>query len=150
MTTPASISKHSIHPMIIPFPIALWIFSLICDVVYALHWGGALRKDMAFFSMAGGLIGALVAAVPGYLDYRFLAGSDVQRLGRWHMATNVSIVVLFAINLWLPMAAMQAAFCRSRFRSSALLCSPCPAGLAANSSMCMVWPCSPTPPRRRQ
>lgn len=108
MTTPASIGKHPIHPMVIPFPIALWIFSFICDVAYALHWGGALWKDMAFFSMAGGLIGALVAAVPGYLDYRSLASADVQRIGRWHMAINLSIVVLFAINLWLRMGSEAA------------------------------------------
>ena len=56
MTTPASIGKHPIHPMVIPFPIALWIFSFICDVVSALHSGSALWKDMAFFSMAGCLI----------------------------------------------------------------------------------------------
>lgn len=101
MATPASIAKHPIHPMLIPFPIALWIFSFICDVVYALGWGGALWKDMAFVSMAGGVIGALVAAVPGYLDYRSLAARDVQRIGWWHMVINLSIVILFTINLWL-------------------------------------------------
>jgi uncharacterized membrane protein len=101
MATPASIAKHPIHPMLIPFPIGLWIFSLICDVVYAFGWGDALWKDMAFFSMAGGLIGALIAAVPGYLDYRSLAVREVQRIGWWHMVINLSIVILFAINLWL-------------------------------------------------
>src|SRR5436190_16077064 len=29
MSSPASIHKHPIHPMLIVFPIALWIFSLI-------------------------------------------------------------------------------------------------------------------------
>jgi uncharacterized membrane protein len=28
MRTPASISKHPIHPMLIVFPIGLWVFSL--------------------------------------------------------------------------------------------------------------------------
>lgn len=101
MTTPASIAKHPIHPMVIPFPIALWIFSFICDVVYAFGWGDALWKDMAFFSMAGGVIGALIAAIPGYLDYRSLAAGDVQRIGWWHMVINLAIVILFASNLWL-------------------------------------------------
>jgi uncharacterized membrane protein len=101
MATPASIRKHPLHPMLIPFPIALWIFSGICDVVYALHWGGALWHDMAFYAMAGGLIGALVAAIPGYLDYRSLVAPVVQRIGRWHMIVNLSIVILFAVNLWL-------------------------------------------------
>src|SRR5438876_11963424 len=34
MSTPASIRWHPIHPMLIVFPIALWIFSLICDLIY--------------------------------------------------------------------------------------------------------------------
>jgi uncharacterized membrane protein len=102
MSSPASIGKHPIHPMVVPFPIALWIFSFVCDVVYALDWGGIFWKDMAFVSMAGGVVGALVAAVPGYLDYRSLTAlSAAQRIGRWHMALNLSIAVLFTINLWL-------------------------------------------------
>ena len=101
MSSPASIAKHPIHPMLVPFPIALWIFSLICDLVYALNWGGSLWKDMAFFSMAGGVIGALLAAIPGYFDYRSLETADVQRIGWWHMVINLSLATLFAINLWL-------------------------------------------------
>jgi len=103
MATPASIAKHPIHPMLVPFPIGLWIFSFICDLVYALGWGGPLWKDMAFITMAGGIIGAVLAAVPGYLDYRSLTAPNVQRIGRWHWGINLSIVVLFAINLWLRM-----------------------------------------------
>ncbi|MEO9135760.1 MAG: DUF2231 domain-containing protein, partial [Casimicrobiaceae bacterium] len=33
MQTPASIAKHPIHPMLVVFPIGLWIFSLICDLI---------------------------------------------------------------------------------------------------------------------
>ena len=100
MATPASIGKHPIHPMLIPFPLALWIFSFICDLVYFFGWGSVFWKDVAFFSMAGGVIGALLAAVPGYLDYRSLRAPNVQRIGLWHMGINLSIVILFAINLW--------------------------------------------------
>lgn len=101
MSTPASITRHPIHPMLIPFPVALWTFSCMCDLVYILRFGDDLWNDMAFFSMAGGVIGALLAAVPGYLDYRSLEGPTVQRIARWHMAMNLFIVVLFAINWWL-------------------------------------------------
>jgi uncharacterized membrane protein len=104
MASPASFQKHPIHPMLIPFPIALWIFSFICDLVYALDWGGGIWNEMAFYTMAGGLFGALVAAVPGYLDFRSLSDPGVQRIGRWHMLINLFVVVLFAINLWLRTA----------------------------------------------
>ncbi len=101
MASPASILKHPVHPMLIPFPIALWIFSLVCDVIYASGWGGGLWNDMAFYAMAGGVIGALLAAVPGYLDYRSLTDPRVTSIGRWHMLINLFIVILFAVNLWL-------------------------------------------------
>ena len=104
MTSPASIQKHPVHPMLIPFPIALWIFSLVCDVIYAMGWGAAIWNDMAFYTMVGGLLGALAAAVPGYLDYRSLADPTVKRIGQWHMVINLAIVVLFVINLALRMA----------------------------------------------
>jgi uncharacterized membrane protein len=101
MASPASIQKHPIHPMLIPFPIALWIFSLVCDLIYAMGWGGAVWNDMAFYTMAGGTLGALAAAIPGYLDYRSLTDPAIKKIGQWHMLINLSIVVLFAINLWL-------------------------------------------------
>jgi uncharacterized membrane protein len=35
MSTPASIAKHPIHPMLVAFPVGLLVFSLICDLIYA-------------------------------------------------------------------------------------------------------------------
>src|SRR5262245_50424053 len=37
METPASIRRHPIHPMLVSIPIGLWIFSLVCDLMY--QWG---------------------------------------------------------------------------------------------------------------
>ena len=109
MASPASVLKHPIHPMLIPFPIALWIFSFVCDVIYALGWGGTVWNDLAFYSMAGGVVGALIAAVPGYIDYRSLSDPKVKRIGWWHMVINLCIAVLFAINLWLRVGSQPGA-----------------------------------------
>jgi uncharacterized membrane protein len=99
MASPASFEKHPIHPMLVPFPIALWIFSFVCDVIYFLGWGGPVWNDMAFYTMAGGVVGALAAAIPGYIDFRSLTDPAVRRIGRWHMVINVSLVILFTFNL---------------------------------------------------
>lgn len=108
MATPASFQKHPIHPMLIPFPIGLWIFSLVCDVIYMMGFGGMVWKDMALYTMIGGLLGALAAAVPGYIDYRSITDPAVKRIGLWHMVTNLSIVVLFALNVLLRMTSETA------------------------------------------
>jgi uncharacterized membrane protein len=99
MATPASFQKHPIHPMLIPFPIALWIFSFVSDVIHMAGLGGMVWKDIALYTMIGGLVGALAAAIPGYLDYRSIADPPVKRIGLWHMVINLCVVVLFGLNI---------------------------------------------------
>jgi len=65
MQTPASIARHPIHPMLVPIPIGLWIFSFVCDLVY--RFGGAAEPwtTIALYSMVGGIIGACSRRFPG-------------------------------------------------------------------------------------
>ena len=98
MKTPAAVAKHPIHPMVIPFPIALWIFSLASDLIYLFEFGGPVWKDVALYTMVGGIIGGLAAAVPGYLDYRSLTDPVAVRVAQMHMVINVGLVLLFAVN----------------------------------------------------
>jgi len=58
MASPASIARHPIHPMLVVFPIGLWVFSFVADLV-RVAGGAPLWTDLAFYSMLGGLIGAL-------------------------------------------------------------------------------------------
>jgi len=71
MRTPASIFKHPIHPMLIVFPIGLWIFSLACDLIRLAGASGNAWPIVALFSMVGGLVGAPCAATPGLIDQLF-------------------------------------------------------------------------------
>lgn len=71
--TPARFAGHPIHPMLIPFPIGLFVFSLVGDIIFRAGWGAHVWTDVAFLTMAGGIIGGLLAAVPGFVDYLALA-----------------------------------------------------------------------------
>jgi uncharacterized membrane protein len=96
----ARIGNHPIHPMLVSFPIGLWIFSLVTDIIY--RWSGnGTWALVAYYSMAGGIVGALLAAVPGFVDYLALKPSRVKDIALWHMFINVSAVILFSINLYL-------------------------------------------------
>lgn len=106
MASPASIAKHPIHPMLVVFPIGLWIFSLIGDVIYVMKWGGSVWSDVAFLTMAGGIVGALLAALPGLIDLLSMSSGKVKAIGLWHMSINLVVVGLFAINLWLRYRAL--------------------------------------------
>lgn len=96
MSTPASVHHHPIHPMLIVFPLGLWIFGFICYIVYManglLSWRGA-----ALYAMGGGIIGAVLAAVPGLIDLLSLRQSKVWSIGVTHMISNVTALALFAI-----------------------------------------------------
>jgi uncharacterized membrane protein len=100
MSSPASIKKHPVHPMLVGFPIGLWVFALVCDVVHAVS-GSAIWQTVATFCVAGGLVGALLAAVPGLIDYFSIDEAEMRRIANLHLAVNLAAVVIFAINLWL-------------------------------------------------
>jgi uncharacterized membrane protein len=95
--------------MLVPIPIGLWIFSFICDLVYHADWGGPIWKIVAFYTMAVGIVGALVAAIPGVIDMLSLR-AGLRRIALLHMALNLTVVVLFAISLgWRLGGAMEEA-----------------------------------------
>ncbi|HEX6951056.1 MAG TPA: DUF2231 domain-containing protein [Nitrospira sp.] len=98
METRATVAEHPIHPMLIPFPIALWIFSLASDLIFLFGFGGPGWKDVALYTMIGGIIGGLAAAIPGYVDYRSLTDPVTVRLAQMHMVINVGLVLLFTAN----------------------------------------------------
>jgi uncharacterized membrane protein len=100
MASPASIKKHPIHPMLVALPIGLWIFALVCDVVRAAG-GSANWGTVAMYCVAAGIVGALIAAVPGLIDYFSIDEAEMKRIGTLHLAINLGAVVIFAINLWL-------------------------------------------------
>jgi uncharacterized membrane protein len=101
MKTRATVADHPIHPMLIPFPIALWIFSLASDCIFHFGFGGVVWKDIAFYTMVGGIVGALTAAIPGYIDYRSLSDPVTVRVAQMHMVINVGLVLLFTTNAWI-------------------------------------------------
>jgi uncharacterized membrane protein len=100
MSIPASLAKHPLHPMLVVFPIGLWVFSLISDIVFLLG-GDARWSDVALYTMAGGLIGAVVAAVPGFFDMFSISDKKIGKIAWNHMILNLIAVVIFAVDFYL-------------------------------------------------
>lgn len=95
-----SIAGHPIHPMLVPIPIGLWIFSLVCDFVYAAT-GDMAWQTTAYLTLGGGIVGALLAALPGLIDLLTLHEGTERRIGVTHMVLNLAIVAIQAVNFWL-------------------------------------------------
>jgi uncharacterized membrane protein len=85
--------------MLVAFPIALWIFSLVCDFIY--HGGShnLLWKEIAIYSKAGGILGALLSAIPGFIDYLSMTDPRIKKIATTHMVLNLVVVAMFLFNL---------------------------------------------------
>lgn len=105
MASPASIGGHPIHPMIIPFPIALWVFSLVADLIYLWRGNPVWRDWIAFYTLLGGIIMAAVAAVPGLIDWLSLKDREVFKIANWHARLNVIALLIFVASFYLRTSA---------------------------------------------
>jgi uncharacterized membrane protein len=101
MSTPASIARHPIHPILVAIPIGLWVFSVVAALIYQLGWGRAAWRDVAFSTLGGGIVGALLAAVPGFIDFLTITDARVRAIGVYHMAANLLAVAIFGVSFWL-------------------------------------------------
>ncbi len=93
--------------MLIPLPIGLWVFSFVCDLIFVFGSHAPVWKTVALYTMVGGLIGALIAAIPGLIDLLSLP-PEPRKTAIIHMSINLTIVVLFAINVWMRVSAGDA------------------------------------------
>jgi uncharacterized membrane protein len=84
--------------MLVPVPIGLFIFSLVADLVFHFGWGEAVWAMVAFYTMAGGIVGALLAAVPGMVDLLTITDRQLKRVAVTHMGLNLLLVALYLVN----------------------------------------------------
>ena len=101
MASPASIGGHPVHPMLIPFPIGLWAFSLVADVIYLWRGNPVWRNYIAFYTLLGGIIGAVAAAVPGFIDWLSIKDRNVVKIANWHARLNVIALLIFTASFYL-------------------------------------------------
>lgn len=98
MRSRASIKGHPIHPALIPFPFAFLVGALAFDAAGVLMNRAALWTTGAYLAVAG-VGAALLAAIPGFIDYFFTVpphSSGRTRATR-HMLLNLSAVAVFAM-----------------------------------------------------
>jgi hypothetical protein len=85
---------------LVSLPPAFWLLSFGADAAYRAGLGDAAWDDVAFFAMFGGLVTALLAAVPPLLD-RLAHGRAEPRPRRAAAGLELAIVVLYVVNLCL-------------------------------------------------
>ena len=92
-----SIAGHPIHPMLIPFPIAFFVATFVCDLVF---WrsGNPSWAEATIWLLGAGLVMAALAAVVGLADV--LGDAQLRDLSTawWHAGANVVAVAIELYN----------------------------------------------------
>jgi len=87
---------HPVHQMLIVFPLGLLATAVIFDLIYLLG-DSATMAIVSYWMIAAGVIGGLVAAPFGWLDWFAIPpGTRAKSIGMWHGAGNVIVMLLFA------------------------------------------------------
>ncbi|HET6724244.1 MAG TPA: DUF2231 domain-containing protein [Chitinophagaceae bacterium] len=102
MKSKAHFKGHPLHPILVSFPIAFFIGTLIFDVIGLVYDRNDFYTTAMYLEIAG--IGfALLAAIPGIIDYFFVIPpkSSAKKRGATHGLINITMVIIFSVALLL-------------------------------------------------
>jgi uncharacterized membrane protein len=92
---------HSVHQMLVVFPLCLLATSVICDLLDVVTTTGAFL-DAAYWIIPAGVVGGVAAAPFGFIDWLHIPrDTRARRVGAWHGLGNAAVLALFAASWWL-------------------------------------------------
>src|SRR5215217_1524358 len=101
MESKAKLFGHPIHPMLIVLPLGLLSSALVFDIVYMVT-GESGFATVSFWNITAGIVGGLLAAVFGLIDWLAVPdGTRAKRIGLFHAGSNVTAIVCFAMVWWM-------------------------------------------------
>jgi uncharacterized membrane protein len=93
---------HPFHAILVTIPIGSWVAALVFDLVALFGDNPGTFAQGARLLVGIGIVGALLAAVAGLLDYSVLtAGTRAKRIATIHLVLNVIVICLMAISFYL-------------------------------------------------
>jgi uncharacterized membrane protein len=108
MEAKAKLFGHSIHQMLIVFPLGLLGMSVVFDLVFRFS-GDAVFAAVAYWMIVAGLVGGALAAPFGLIDWLAIPrGTRAKTVGAVHGAGNAVVLVLFLSSALLRNEAMAA------------------------------------------
>jgi uncharacterized membrane protein len=101
MESRAKFLGHAVHPILIVFPLGLLATGVVFDVIY-LIWGNPDMASVAYYMIAAGIIGGLLAAPFGWIDWFAIpSATRAKTIGLMHGLGNTVALLLFAGSWWL-------------------------------------------------
>jgi uncharacterized membrane protein len=107
MESRARLFGHAVHPMLIVFPLGLLSTAVVFDVI-GLVTGEVRWYRVAYYMIAAGIVGGLVAAATGWIDWAAIpARTRAKRVGLAHGVGNVAVLGLFALSWVIRRASVE-------------------------------------------
>jgi uncharacterized membrane protein len=101
MESRAKILGHPAHQMLIVFPLGLLATAVIFDFIF-LAVGEPTLAVVAYWMIATGIIGGVIAAPFGWIDWFAIPPETrAKAVGLWHGVGNMVVLLLFAASWWL-------------------------------------------------
>lgn len=100
MESRAKLFGHPLHQVLIVFPLGLLATAAVFDILY-LVTGHGRWAGVSYWMIISGIVGGILAAPFGLIDWLAIpAGTRAKRIGLYHGAGNVLVLILFAAS-WL-------------------------------------------------
>jgi len=101
MESRAKLLGHSIHQMLIVFPLGLLSTAIVFDAIY-LFTHQPRWADIGFWMIVAGVLGGVPTALTGWIDWSGIpAGTRASRVGLVHGLGNAVVLALFVADAWL-------------------------------------------------
>ena len=98
MPSRAKFAGHTVHPMLVVFPLGLLSTAVIFDIIYLMS-GHSQWAVVAHYMIGAGVVGGLAAALFGWVDWLGIpSGTRAKRIGLWHGLTNGAVLALFILS----------------------------------------------------
>jgi nitrite reductase/ring-hydroxylating ferredoxin subunit/uncharacterized membrane protein len=96
MRSQIAIKSHPVHPMLVSFPIGMWVMAFIFDLLAVSQGNGALWAA-GFYCIIAGCITAVLAALAGSLDWYSVVPPDssARKRGLIHGGLNSLVLLVF-------------------------------------------------------
>jgi uncharacterized membrane protein len=98
MRARVNLAGHAVHPMLVVFPLGLFVTGFIFDVVHQFTDNGTFSQ-VGFWCITVGLIGSVLAALTGLTDWtKIPAATRAKSVGLRHGILNAVVVLAFLIS----------------------------------------------------
>ncbi|MFC0773028.1 DUF2231 domain-containing protein [Terrimonas alba] len=100
MKSKAHIKGHPLHPILVGFPIAFFVGTLFFDVLGLVYDRNDFHSTAMYLLMAG-LAFALLAAIPGVIDFVYVVPpkSSAKKRAIKHALINIIVLAIFGLAL---------------------------------------------------